>query len=80
MSQIRGTLTLEISAERLAEIIALRVVAMLGGRPVGSDQYHRAEDPDPGAGSRRGVAPGHGVVNESCTDIDNHGEHPGRWT
>lgn len=86
MSQVSGAFTIEIPVERLAEIIALRVVAMLGARQgvairdtPGTDTYSRAQEPDPGAGPRRGVEPGYGAVDETGVDVEG-GEDPGRWT
>ena len=53
MSQISGALTIEIDLDRLADLIAVRVVAALRQR--GDDTYEREPDAEPVDGRRRGV-------------------------
>lgn len=63
MTQLTGAVTVEIDLDRLADLVAARVVAML--RPAGDDAYEREPEP---AGRRRGVRYGavtdHGEVRQ----------------
>lgn len=58
MSQISGAFTVELDLERLADLVAARVVAQLAA---GSNHYDRATVADPGRawrGTRDNLAPG----------------------